>query len=143
MHTTQPLISQLVSHNFFLMFGQEPRLPIDFLLEKVENPVAGTVHEWVREHQIRLKITFEGAREKQRTSAGCRKAIHNKNIREAPLKDGQLVLIQNLGSKGSQNTQDLWSSVTQSFKSQQKVVQCIHWHQFMIGPELEGYITLC
>uniref|UniRef100_A0A3Q3G5R5 Gypsy retrotransposon integrase-like protein 1 n=1 Tax=Kryptolebias marmoratus TaxID=37003 RepID=A0A3Q3G5R5_KRYMA len=36
---------------YFLMFGQEPRLPVDFLLGRVANPVAGTVHEWVQEHQ--------------------------------------------------------------------------------------------
>uniref|UniRef100_A0A3B5PZG8 Gypsy retrotransposon integrase-like protein 1 n=1 Tax=Xiphophorus maculatus TaxID=8083 RepID=A0A3B5PZG8_XIPMA len=96
---------------FFLIFGQEPRLPVDFLLGRVQNPVAGTVHEWVKEHQTRLQIAFEGAREKLRTSAGRRKANHDKNIREAPLKEGQLVLIRNLGSKGRQKTQDLWSSV--------------------------------
>lgn len=28
----------------FLMFGQEPRLPVDFLLGRVQEPVAGSVH---------------------------------------------------------------------------------------------------
>lgn len=36
---------------FFLMFGQEPRLPADFFLGRVEEPTSGTVHQWVREHQ--------------------------------------------------------------------------------------------
>lgn len=38
---------------FFLMFGQEPRVPIDFLLGRVPDPVGGDVHEWIQEHQAR------------------------------------------------------------------------------------------
>lgn len=30
---------------FFLMFGQEPRLPVDFLLGQVQEPVGGVVHD--------------------------------------------------------------------------------------------------
>lgn len=47
----------------FLMLGQEPRLPVDFLLGRVQEPVAGSVHKWIREHQARLQVAFEGARE--------------------------------------------------------------------------------
>lgn len=36
---------------FFLMFGQEPRLPVDFLLDRVQDPVGGEVNEWIQEHQ--------------------------------------------------------------------------------------------
>lgn len=97
---------------FFLMFGQEPRLPVDFLLGRVQDPVAGTVHEWVREHQTRLQIAFEGARERLKISAERRKAHHDQHVREEPLKEGQLMLIRDLGVRGRQKTQDLWSSVT-------------------------------
>ncbi len=45
----------------FLMFGKEPWLPVDFLLGKLQEPVAGGVHEWVQEHQNRLQVTFSGA----------------------------------------------------------------------------------
>ncbi len=54
----------------FLMFGQEPRLPVDFLLGRVQEPVAGRVHEWVIEHQTRLQVAFEGARERARGGGG-------------------------------------------------------------------------
>ncbi|KAL2082751.1 hypothetical protein ACEWY4_022569 [Coilia grayii] len=37
---------------FLLMFGQEPRLPIDFLLGRVQDPVGRSVHEWLQEHQV-------------------------------------------------------------------------------------------
>ena len=42
------------------MFGKEPRLPVDFLLGRIESPVGGTVHEWVQKHQARLQVAFEG-----------------------------------------------------------------------------------
>lgn len=32
---------------FFLLFGQEPRLPVDFLLGRVQDLVGGSVHEWI------------------------------------------------------------------------------------------------
>lgn len=35
---------------FYLMFGQEPRLPVDFLLGRVQEPVPGEVQDWVVEH---------------------------------------------------------------------------------------------
>lgn len=57
----------------FLMFGQEPRLPVDFLLGRVQEPVAGSVHEWVREHQARLQVAFESAQERLQIAAGRRK----------------------------------------------------------------------
>lgn len=97
---------------FFLMFGQEPRLPVDFLLGRVRDPVAGSVHEWVQEHQTRLQIAFEGARERLRTAAERRKANHDGHVRDVPLLEGQLVLMRNHSIRGRQKTHDLWSSVT-------------------------------
>ncbi|KAK7916079.1 hypothetical protein WMY93_011840 [Mugilogobius chulae] len=38
----------------------KPRLPLDFLLGRVQDPVAGSVHEWVQEHQARLQVAFDG-----------------------------------------------------------------------------------
>ncbi|KAI3376863.1 hypothetical protein L3Q82_000112 [Scortum barcoo] len=46
---------------FYLMFGQEPRLPVDFLLGRVQDPTPGMVQDWVVEHQARLQVAFEGA----------------------------------------------------------------------------------
>lgn len=43
---------------FFLMFGREPRLPVDFLLGQVQDPAAGGVRDWVAEHQAGLKVAF-------------------------------------------------------------------------------------
>ena len=58
---------------FFLMFGQEPRLTVDFLLGRVQDPVPGKVQDWVVEHQARLRVAFEGTRERLLAAASKRK----------------------------------------------------------------------
>ncbi|KAL1277561.1 hypothetical protein QQF64_024234 [Cirrhinus molitorella] len=79
---------------YYLMFGQEPRLPVDFLLGRVEETVAGNVHEWVVEHQTRLQVAFEGAQKHLRVSAEQRKAQHDSHVRNTPLGEGQLVYLR-------------------------------------------------
>ena len=60
---------------FFLLFGQEPRLPVDFLLGCVQDPIPGQVQDWVAEHQARLKVDFEGSRKRMLAAAGRRKVV--------------------------------------------------------------------
>lgn len=93
---------------FFLMFGQEPRLPVDFLLGRVGDPVAGEPQEWIVEHQTRLEMAFDGARARLREAAGRRKAQHDRHVRDKPLMERQLVLLRNLGSRGRCKTRDMW-----------------------------------
>ncbi|XP_077944044.1 uncharacterized protein LOC144388217 [Gasterosteus aculeatus] len=69
---------------------EEPRLPIDFLLARVQDPVSGGVHEWIQEHQARLQIAFDGARECMKTAAERRKTAHDQHLRGEPLKEGLL-----------------------------------------------------
>ena len=99
---------------FFLMFGQEPRLPIDFLLARVQDPISGDVHEWIEEHQARLQIAFDGARERLKTAAERRKKAHDQHLRGEPLKEGQLVFLRNLSARGRHKMQDLWGSTVYS-----------------------------
>lgn len=96
---------------FFLMFGQEPRLPVDFLLGRIESPVSGTVHEWVQEHQARLQMAFEGARERLQNAADRRKQTHDRRIKDLPLNEGQLVFLRDFSARGPHKTRDRWSSV--------------------------------
>lgn len=96
---------------FFLMFGQEPRLPVDFLLGRVQDPVPGTVQDWMVEHQTQLKLAFEGARERLAVAAQRRKDRHDRGVREAPLQVGQLVYLRDHSARGRHKIHDLWSSV--------------------------------
>lgn len=95
----------------FLMFGQEPRLPIDFLLGRVAEPAAGSVHQWVLEHQIRLQVAFEGVQDRLQVAADGRKARHDVHVNDVPLEEGQRVYLRDLSVRGRHKIHDLWSPV--------------------------------
>lgn len=94
-----------------LMFGQEPQLPVDFLLGRVREPVAGRVCDWVQEHQARLQIAFDGARERLATAAAYRKQRHDKHVHDLPLMEGQSVYVRDLGVRGRHKIHDLWTPI--------------------------------
>lgn len=96
----------------YLMFGQEPQLPIDFLLDRVPEPAAGNVHSWVIEHHRRLQVVFDGACEWLEAAADHRKRQHDQHVRDLPLSEGQLVYLRDHAVRGRHKIQDLWSSVT-------------------------------
>lgn len=96
---------------FFLMFGREARLPVDFLLGRVQDPVGGTVDEWVQEHQTRLRLAFEGVRDRLKVAAERRKKNHDQTVRSEPLVEGQMVLLRDFGRRGRCKIQDKWNPV--------------------------------
>ncbi|KAI2643897.1 Retrovirus-related Pol polyprotein from transposon 17.6 [Labeo rohita] len=96
--------------NLCVLFGQEPKFPFDFLLGRVQEPSAGSVHRfWSR--RISCELRFEGACERLDAAANRRKARHDLPVREAALKDGQLAYLHDYSMRGRCKIQDLWSSV--------------------------------
>ncbi len=93
----------------FLMFGQEPNLPVDFLLGRVSQPTAGTVMDWMEEHCERLQVAFDGARERIQAAARLRKERHDQNGYSCHLKEGQLVYRRDYSNRGRNKIQDFWS----------------------------------
>ncbi|KAG1934719.1 hypothetical protein F2P79_019745, partial [Pimephales promelas] len=77
----------------------------------VPEPVEGEIHQWVLEHQTRLQVAFEGARERLRAAAKKRKEQHDPLIRDAPLTVGQLVYLRDYGVRGRHKISDLRSPV--------------------------------
>ena len=71
----------------YLLFGQVPRPPVDFLLGKVTGPAPSSVKGWVIEHQIRLRMAFEGARELLKLAASCQ--VHRDRRVVRALKPGR------------------------------------------------------
>uniref|UniRef100_A0A667Y9Z6 Gypsy retrotransposon integrase-like protein 1 n=1 Tax=Myripristis murdjan TaxID=586833 RepID=A0A667Y9Z6_9TELE len=96
---------------FFLMFGQDPRLPVDFLLGRVPEPEPGSIHDWMVEHQTRLHHAFQNAREHLEAAAVRRKENYDQHVRDAPLPEGQLVYLKDVGARGRHKIKDIWSSV--------------------------------
>lgn len=94
---------------FLLMFGQEPQLPVDFLLGRVAEPAAGEVCDWVREHQRRLQIAAEAARERLKAAAAQRKRRADQQAQEEGLPEGQLVYLRDHSNRGRNKIQDTWA----------------------------------
>lgn len=90
---------------YFLMFGQEPQLPVDFLLERVEEPVQGPAHSWVQEHHKRLKVAYEGA-QKRIQAAAQKRADQQSRPASDPLQLHQLVYLRDHTTKGRNKIQD-------------------------------------
>ena len=92
------------------MFGQDPQLPcFDFLLGRVQEPVPGHPHDWIVEHQTRLRHAFESTTRHLEAAAARRKEHYDKHVCDAPLQ-GQLVLLKDTSVRGRHKIQDIWSS---------------------------------
>uniref|UniRef100_A0A8C2G9Y2 Integrase catalytic domain-containing protein n=1 Tax=Cyprinus carpio TaxID=7962 RepID=A0A8C2G9Y2_CYPCA len=92
----------------FVMFGQEPNLPVDFLLGRVPQPTAGTIMDWMEEHRERLQVAFDGAQERIQVAARLRKERHDRKGYSCHLKEGQLVYRRDFSNRGRNKMQDVW-----------------------------------
>ena len=101
-----------------LMFGQEPRLPIDCVLSVTGQPESWTAEEWTANHQDNLACIYLGARQRLRAAADRRAKQHNNKAKIDTLLPGQLVLCRDHSHRGRHKIQDHWSPVLY------KVVRC-------------------
>ena len=93
---------------YLLMFGQEPQLPVDFLLGRITTPTAGSISDWMREHQQRLQTAFDGARDRLQAAAHRRKERHDERLVPSALLEGELVYLRDHSIRGRTKIQDLW-----------------------------------
>ncbi len=94
---------------YYLVFGQEPRLPLDDMLSLPENLKGGLA--WVSDHQKRLADAWKMARSRQEEAGEKRKKRYNDSARDFPIEVGKFVLVRNRGIKGRNKIQDFWSPV--------------------------------
>ena len=62
---------------YFLTFGQDPQLQVDFLLGRVQEPEASIVHDWIAEYHARVRKAFEGSQERMTATAARRNECHD------------------------------------------------------------------
>ena len=94
---------------YFLMYGEKPLLPIDFLLGRVQEPVRGTVTQWIEEHQRTLRTAYEGARRHMQEAATRRGERHNAKVKDTGLLVNQRVYIKDCNIRGRNKIQDHWN----------------------------------
>ena len=86
---------------FFLLFGREPRLPVDLLFEEVNvGHSRKSWKEYVKDWQAGMKKAYEIASEVSRKVARRNKAQYDQRAGAAILEKGDRVLVRNLREKG-------------------------------------------
>lgn len=94
----------------FLMFGQNPRLPVDFLLAAVEEPVMGSVEDWVAKHQEGLRDTYGRVKARLDAAADYRKTLYDQTVKGQPLMENYIVQLRESGVRGRNKIQNHWST---------------------------------
>ena len=78
---------------YYLMFGRNPRLPLDLMLGADEKDPPET--DWLASHQDRLRDAYLRVGEHLRQQADARKAISDKSTNDQPIEKGQFVYLRN------------------------------------------------
>ena len=96
---------------YSLMFGREPRLPID-LQFGINNPPKNAVshHQYIRDLKDRLKRAHELAAAQAAKSASYNKERYDRRVRDQALEAGDRVLVRNVGLTGKHKLADRWTT---------------------------------
>jgi len=96
---------------YYLFFGRDPRLPIDYLIGLPMDEQDGDGDEWVSEHHNRLKEAFEFASKRTELEALLRKTFNDKNVGTTDLQIGARVYCRDHTTRGRNKIQDIWCSI--------------------------------
>ena len=89
---------------YFLMFGRQPRLPIDTTLNT--EPLI-PCSDWVLHHRRNLDLAYRQARRRMQDEATKRKTRFDQHVMLDPVSRGETVLLRNR-PKGRNKIQDKW-----------------------------------
>lgn len=105
---------------FLLMFGREPRLPIDVALGVNHLSSESTSYPaYIASLRDRLSFAYGKVIEEARKSAARNKQLYDSRARQATIQTGDLVLVRNLSIRGKHKLADRWE------ENPYQVVECI------------------
>lgn len=79
---------------YYLMFGRDPRLPVDIQLGTDVEEFEGETHEWLREHQERLTEAYTKANSRLQEKAKANQERRNASAQDHPLEIGERVWLR-------------------------------------------------
>ena len=96
---------------FYLMFGRQPRLPIDVEFGiKTQDPLGGTPQKYVERLQNRLTWAYAKAKEVNDKEIERNRRRNNRNLRCSKLEKGDHVLVRQKAFKTKHKIQDRWEN---------------------------------
>ena len=98
---------------YSLMFGREPRLPID-LQFGINNPPKSAVshHKYVQDLRDSLRRAHEVAAAQAAKAASYNKERYDRRVRDQALEVGDRVLVRNVGLTGKHKLADRWTTTS-------------------------------
>ena len=92
---------------FFLMFGRQARLPVDFLVHENDDDEKSYT-EYIQDLRARLKKAHQIASNVAKTSQGKQKGRYDLKARAAVLQEGDKVLVKILAFDGRHKLSNKW-----------------------------------
>ena len=95
---------------YYLLFGREPQLPVDFVLStpNVDSGDQVNFDEFVQKHRENLQDAFRIAHEHMTKCARKRKETHDRKLVDPEISVGDFVYVRNRAFTGRHKLQDLW-----------------------------------
>ena len=93
---------------YFLLFGHEPRLPIDVLLPPKETGQPNSYTKYVADLKKRIKYAQELVEARIRKAGEANKGWYDRKVRGATLQPGDQVLVRQVGLQGKHKLADRW-----------------------------------
>ena len=93
---------------YFLLFGREPRLPIDLLLPSPDTARAKTVSGYIEGLRERLNHAHQVVQGRLKEKGEASQKWYAKKVRGATLQPGDQVLLRQIGLQGKNKLADRW-----------------------------------
>ena len=97
---------------YYLLFGREPRLPVDVEFGLLRGSQKGSLGEsnYVSQLKMRLKFAQNKAKQMAKRHQAKHRELHDQKCRGTELEVGDLVLVKQSAWKGRHKIQDRWES---------------------------------
>ena len=93
---------------YYLLFGREPRLPIDLLLPSPDTAGAKTFSGYIEGLRERLKHAHQVVQARLKGKGEASQKWYSKKVRGASLQPGDQVLLRQIGLQGKNKLADRW-----------------------------------
>ncbi|KAK3727208.1 hypothetical protein QZH41_007713 [Actinostola sp. cb2023] len=93
---------------FYLMFGRQPRLPIDVSLGLGQRSEQQPYSSYVEGLRDRMRHAYEVASKRMEERSSANKRLNDLHVQEGSLQPGDRVLVRNLNTRGKEKLKDRW-----------------------------------